>query len=141
MANDYDWFSGVYASTRTLIPKQETQLYFLARNTSQQSPTATTGSPQAGGPAARDIYTLGLRFQSLPGKFGGWDYDGELAGQLGNFYDAALGRRLDQRAFAAHVAGGYTLEQDALRRRGLGLEYNFSTGDSDPRTTMSTKLR
>lgn len=24
--NDYDWFSGIYASTKTLIPRQETQL-------------------------------------------------------------------------------------------------------------------
>src|SRR5215472_4615038 len=30
--NQHDLFSGIYASTSTLIPKQETQLYFLSRN-------------------------------------------------------------------------------------------------------------
>ncbi len=132
VANDYDWLSGVYSSTRTLIPKQETQLYFLARNTSPQSPTATTGSPQAGGPTARGIYTPGLRFQSLPGAFGPWDYEGEFAGQFGDFYDANVGRRIEQRAFATHVAGGYTWRENSVTPR-AGLEYNFSSGDSNPK--------
>lgn len=131
VANDYDWFSGVYASTRTLIPKQESQLYFLARNTSPESPAATDGSPQAGGPAARDIYTLGLRVKSLPGQFKGWDYDAELAGQLGNFYDGGLKQRLDHQAFAAHAGAGYTFEQAGWKPR-LGADYNFASGDSDP---------
>src|SRR5262249_25084906 len=34
--NDYDWFSGVYASTKK-IPKQTTEFYFLSRNTSAGS--------------------------------------------------------------------------------------------------------
>jgi len=129
VANDYDWFSGVYASTRTLIPKQETQIYFLARNTGPQSPTATTGIPQAGGPGARDIYTPGLRFKSLPDQFAGWDYDAELAGQFGRF--VATGKSLDHGAFAAHVAGGYSWK-DAWGKPRLGLEYNFASGDNNP---------
>ena len=36
--NDYDWFSGVYASTRK-IPRQVTEFYFLSRNTAQGSTT------------------------------------------------------------------------------------------------------
>lgn len=132
VVNDYDWFSGIYSSTRTLIPRQETQLYFLARNTSPQSPTATTASPQAGGPTARDIYTLGLRLRSLPEQFGPWDYEGEFAGQLGDVYDSTLDRRLSQRAFAVHAAGGYTWSKVSFTPR-AGLEYNFSTGDSNPK--------
>lgn len=131
VANDYDWFSGVYASTRTLIPKQESQIYFLSRNTSSKSPTATTGSPQTGGPTARDIYTLGLRFKSLPGQFDSWDYDGELAGQFGDFFEPALAKDLTHQAFAGHVAGGYTW-RDAWSTPRAGLEYNYATGDSDP---------
>jgi Alginate export len=131
VANDYDWFSGVYASTRTLVPKQETQLYLLARNTDAKSPTATTGRPQAGGPPARDIYTLGLRVKSLPGEFAGWDYDAELAGQFGNFYDPGLASRLGHEAFAAHIAGGYTCPHASWSPR-LGLEYNYASGDSNP---------
>ncbi|MFO1512444.1 MAG: alginate export family protein [Verrucomicrobiota bacterium] len=129
--NDYDWFSGLYASTRTIIPKQETQLYFLARNTGAQSPTATTGSPQAGGPTARDIYTAGFRIKSLPGQFGGWDYDAECAGQFGDFYDATLTNDLNHLAFAAHAGGGYTWTE-AMGTPRLGLEYNFASGDSNP---------
>jgi hypothetical protein len=131
VANDYDWFSGLYASTRTIIPKQETQLYFLARNTSAQSPTATTGSPQAGGPTARDIYTAGFRVKSLPGQFGGWDYDAECAGQFGSFYDATLTNDLNHLAFAAHAGGGYTWTETIGKPR-LGLEYNFASGDDNP---------
>lgn len=131
VANDYDWFWGAYASSRSLVPKQETQLYFLARNTGHDSPTATTGRPQAGGPGARDIYTVGLRIKSLPGQFGGWDYEAELAGQFGNFFDAGLGQRLEHEAFAAHLAGGYTWTQCQTAPR-LGLEYNYGSGDSHP---------
>jgi hypothetical protein len=129
--NDYDWFSGAYASTKTLIPKQETQLYFLARNTSGESPAAFDPIPPALAPLAgpRDIYTVGLRIKSTPGQFGRWDYSTELAGQFGRFADA--GQSLDQQAFAAHAAAGYTFAKTAGTPR-LGIEYNFSSGDSDP---------
>jgi hypothetical protein len=131
VANDYDWFSGVYASTRTFVPSQETQLYFLARNTGAASPAATTGRPQAGGPPARDIYTLGLRVKSLPGRFGGWDYDAELAGQFGDYFEPSLARRLAHEAFAAHAGGGYTWARAKTAPR-AGLEYNFASGDRNP---------
>lgn len=130
VANDYDWFSGVYASTRKLVPHQETQLFLLSRNTGDGSPTATTGSPQAGGPTARDIYTLGFRVKSLSGEFGGWDYEAEAAGQLGRVYDTKLAKSLDHRAYAAHVAGGHTWKDAWLSPR-AGLEYNFASGDHD----------
>lgn len=56
VANDYDWFSGVYASTRALCPKQETQVYVLARNTG-------TGSPRA---VDRPLIGLATRGTSTP---------------------------------------------------------------------------
>jgi hypothetical protein len=131
-SNDYEYFSGVYASTRTLVPRQETQLYFLARNTGLGSPTANAGAtPQAGGATPRDIYTIGLRVKSLPGQFGGWDYEAELAGQFGRYKETVSGPSLDHEAFAAHVAGGYTWKNTFGTPR-LGLEYNFASGDSDP---------
>ncbi len=120
-ANDYDTFSGLYASTKTLIPKQETQLYLLSRNVGPGSPTA---SP-------RDIYTIGLRVKSLPGQLGGWDYEAELAGQFGRYKFAAAGPSLDHEAFAAHIAGGYTCTKTTLTPR-LGLEYNYASGDGNP---------
>jgi hypothetical protein len=133
VANDYDIFSGIYASTRTLVPWQETQLYFLARNVSDQSPTAIGENLPSfmRGASPRDIYTIGARVKSLPGKLSGWDYDAELAGQFGDFKFAPASRELDQRAFAAHAAGGYTWAK-AFGTPRLGLEYNFSTGDGDP---------
>ncbi len=130
--NDYDWFSGIYASTRTLIPKQETQAYILARNTGPGSPTADAGAkPQPGGPPPRDIYTLGLRMKSLPGQYGNWDYGLEAAGQLGRYKDSVTGPSLDQEAWAAHVEGGYTWKSASLAPR-VGLAYSFATGDSNP---------
>lgn len=132
-ANDYDWFYGVYASTKSVCPKQVTDFYFLGRNTGRQSPnTISSGQPAfRQGATARDIYTFGLRFKSLPDAFGGWDYAGELAGQFGDFAPTATASRLDHRAYAAHVGGGYTWREAGGTPR-VGLEYNFASGDSDP---------
>jgi len=132
--NDYDWFSGIYGSTATWIPKQETQLYFLSRNASTKA-TTTTPDALSGRPAsARDIYTVGLRAKSLPGQWNGWDYAAELAGQFGDIKVAVPGvgtRRLDHEALAASVLGGYTWTETPGVPR-LGLEYNFSSGDHNP---------
>lgn len=131
--NDYDIFSGIYGSTTELLPWQESQLYFLSRNADRQSPNAIGENLPAfmRGASARDIYTVGARVKSLPGKLTGWDYSGEIAGQFGNFYSAANDERDEHRAFAAHVGGGYTWAK-AFGTPRVGLEYNYSTGDSDP---------
>jgi hypothetical protein len=133
VVNDYDVLSGIYASTRTLVPKQETEVYFLARNVGADSPYALGHNlpPFMTGASPRDIYTLGTRIKSLPGQFNGWDYETEIAGQLGNYHASPTSPRLDQRAFAAHVAGGYTFT-DACGSPRVGLEYNYSSGDSNP---------
>lgn len=67
VANDYDWFSGLHVTTKA-VPKQTTDLYFYSRNASVGSATALgVGLPAAlNGPAARDIYTFGLRGKSNP---------------------------------------------------------------------------
>ncbi|MHB8519236.1 MAG: alginate export family protein [Limisphaerales bacterium] len=140
LPNDYDWFSGVYASTRTLIPRQETQLYFLSRNVGLGSPTTIAAGlpPYATGVSPRDIYTIGLRVKSLPGQFGAWDYSGEIAGQFGHYKETApgapasvAGKNLDQEAMAAYAQLGYTWK-DAFASPRVGIEYNFSSGDSNP---------
>jgi hypothetical protein len=133
VANDYDWLSGVYASTTTLIPKQETQLYFLSRNASPKAPSAQTGS-LIGLPSARDIFIFGLRVKSLAGQWNGLDYGAELAGQIGSVNQPVPGvgnQRLDHEALAASIGGGYTWT-DAFGSPRVGLEYNFASGDSDP---------
>ena len=125
-ANHYDYFSGLYASTKTLIPKQETQFYFLARNVQSGSPTVIGAGqpPFLTGATSRDIYTIGARVKSLPGQFKGWDYEAELAGQFGRF------QNLSHEAFAAHVAGGYTWSKVWGTPR-AGLEYNYASGDDN----------
>lgn len=130
MPNDYDYFWGTYASSAALIDWQETQLYFLGRNAGLGSPTATTGNLQ---PLAtpRDIYTVGVRFKSLPERLNGWDYTLEAAGQFGRYKETAASPSLAQQAFAVAAVGGYTWKQCDLKPR-LGVEYDFSSGDSDP---------
>ncbi|MBM3881347.1 MAG: hypothetical protein FJ387_16745 [Verrucomicrobia bacterium] len=128
--NDYEYFYGLYASSRTVIPTQETQLYFLGRNAGLQSPSAQTGA-LAGLASPRDVYTVGARVKSLPGRLGSWDYAAEVAGQFGRFKDSAASPSLDHEAFAIHLGGGHTFKDGPWSPR-LGLEYNFATGDSDP---------
>jgi len=132
--NDYDWFSGVYASSTNLAPRQEAQIYFLSRDASAKAATAAAGSLY-NLPSARDIFTLGTRVKSLPGQWNGWDYTVEVAGQLGsiNLQVPPAGRhRLDHEALAASAACGFTWTEVVGAPR-LGLEYNFASGDADPR--------
>ena len=132
-SNDYEIFSGVHASTK-LIPKQTTDLYFLSRNVNTDAATVIGAGLPAflGGPAARDIYTIGTRWKSLPGEFGPWDYTVELMGQFGHYNDpAAPVKGLEHEAYAAFAAAGYTWANAAWKPR-VGLEYNFASGDSDP---------
>lgn len=131
-SDNYDTFSGVYASTRKLIPFQESQLYFLSRNVDEH-PLSEVNDKKGEYPAAspRDIYTVGARVKSLPGKLGGWDYEVEGAGQFGRYKSSNTSPSLDQRAFAVHAAGGYTFT-DLFGTPRVSLEYNYASGDSNP---------
>ncbi len=116
--SDHDWLFGIYGSSRAVIPIQETQLYFLSRNVSP-----------GGSTSPRDIYSIGTRVHSLPGKLDGWDYTVEVVGQFGSINQGGV-RRVQQ-AFATAVSGGHTWTNAPATPR-LGIEYDFSTGDSDP---------
>ena len=134
VANDYDFFSGLYA-TSTKVPKHLLDVYFLARNSSPQA-AAAVPSPQFPQPSARDIYTVGFRIKSKPLELGHWDYTVESAYQFGNFVDKRAGvntpaERLDQSAYMVTASGGYTFADFWATPR-LGIEYDFSSGDSDP---------
>src|SRR4029079_18458552 len=127
VANDYDWFSGAYATCLTLVPKNIVDVYFLARNSSKQAISAEP-RPQFPQPSARDIYTVGFRLKSKPGEIGNWDYSLETAGQFGNYKDLRLGansQRLDQQAYMAVLQAGYTFSDTWASPR-LGLEYSYS---------------
>jgi hypothetical protein len=130
-----DWFSGIYASTRALVPKTELQFYFLSDNASAGSAKKVTTSVKGNSP--RDIYTVGTRFQTLPGQLQGWDLNGEFDGQFGDFEYAPRtpgvinGHRLDHRAYATHIEGGYTFAETDFKPR-LGLGFDYASGDGNP---------
>jgi hypothetical protein len=130
-----DWFSGVYGSTRSLVPRTEVQLYFLADNANANSPKHVTTYGKGNSP--RDIYTIGSRFQTLPGQLHGWDLNGEFAGQFGDFEYApgtpgvVNGQRLDHLAYATHIEGGYTFSKTDFKPR-LALGFDYASGDNNP---------
>jgi hypothetical protein len=139
VSNDYDYFSGIYAGSKTLIPNQETEIYVLSRNASRFSPTATAGAPVAGGPSARDIYSVGFRIKSLPDRLKGWDYSAEFIQQFGSVNLGGAAGRVTQDAMAANVTGGYTFKRVFGEPR-IGLQYNYSSGDNNPADGKSETL-
>jgi hypothetical protein len=139
-SDSHDKFSGIYASTRALIPFQESQLYFLARNTDPHPNGEAAEKPVQYPPASpRDIYTVGTRVRSLAGALDGWDYVFEGLYQFGRFEFTNTAPSLTQNAFAVHVVGGYTWSETALSPR-VGLEYNYGSGDSNPKDTSHGTL-
>ena len=132
VANDYDWLSGVYATTAK-VPKNTLDVYFFSRNSSA-SAIAAEPRPQFPQPSARDIYTIGGRLKSLPGQMGNWDYSLEGAYQFGDFRDYRLGAsspRLAQSAFMVVAQAGYTFT-NAWGHPRLGAVYSYGSGDSNP---------
>jgi len=135
VSNDYDFFSGVYATTKK-VPKITLDAYFLARNANARASTSQPTSlfPL---PSSRDIYSVGTRLKSNPEDWGNWDFTGEYVAQFGHYNDprlaaATLPTSLEHQAFAAYTGFGYTWKDSALTPR-VGLEYNFASGDSDAR--------
>jgi len=130
-----DWFSGVYGSTRSLVPKTELQLYFLADNATADSPRHVTTYGRGNSP--RDIYTIGSRFQTLPGQLNGWDLNGEFAGQFGDFQygtgtpGVVNGQRLNHLAYATHIEGGYTFKKMDFKPR-FAIGFDYGSGDGNP---------
>jgi hypothetical protein len=133
MWNDYSLFSGLHISTKQ-IPKNTAEVYFFARNEGIGVATANPGAVlpfQTAAPVARDIYTLGARFKSIPGELGNFDYTIEGAYQLGNWRQSLASERIDHEAYAFMANVGYTFAE-AFGKPRLALEYAFGSGDSDP---------
>src|SRR6266404_2161069 len=131
--NDYEWFSGMYA-TSTKVPKNALDVYFFARNASPQA-AAAVPSPQFPQPSARDIYTIGGRLKSQPGEWHGFDYLLDGAYQFGDYRDTRLpggvnSPRMAHSAFMAVGQAGYTFA-DAWASPRLGVEYDYGSGDSN----------
>jgi len=132
VSNDYENFSGVWASTAK-VPHHALDLLFLSRNASGDAPIAVS-QPQVPLPSPRDIYSIGTRLRSKPGDFGGWDYTLDAIGQFGNFRDLRAGApagRLDHQAYAYVANFGYTFNDCPAKPR-LAIEYSHASGDSNP---------
>jgi hypothetical protein len=121
-ANNYDWFSGLYGSTRRILPWQDTDIFILARNVGLRSASM-------GGCGPRDIYTIGTRWKSLPDRLRNWDYSFEAAGQFGSIVQNGI--RRDHRAYALNVSAGHAWNNVFGAPR-LGAGYDFGSGDSNP---------
>ena len=135
-SNGHDWFSGIYASSDKLLPWQESQIYFLSRNADASAVSAEAMDVPGTPTTARDIYTFGFRFKSLPGQLGGWDYSLEAAGQLGSIYNSTLKTRLDQQAYAVFAGAGYTWKNVWAAPR-LGVGFEGGSGDSNSKDGKS----
>lgn len=127
-SDSHDKFTGLYGSTRTLIPFQESQVYFLARNTDPHPAYEAAEKPvQYPLASPRDIYTIGTRIKSLPGKLDGWDYAIEAAYQFGRFEASTTSPELSQDAYALHVRCSGRLLRHRPASNG-NLRANFITG-------------
>lgn len=130
VSNDYDYLSGIYAGTTKLMPWQETQVYFLARNYGVKGPNAIAPGEPGSPTTQRDIYTLGTLWKSETEAFGGWDYSVEAALQFGSVFNAAQNDRLDQQSHALFASGGY-IWKNAWWGPRLGLGYEYGSGDGN----------
>lgn len=131
VSNDYDNLSGIYASTPVLMPWQDTQFYFLARNSGPQAVNSGSNGIPASPSTQRDIYTVGTLWKSRPDALEGWDYSMELAYQFGSVYNQALADRLDQQSYGIFLNAGYTWKCVPATPR-LGISYEHGSGDGDP---------
>jgi hypothetical protein len=123
-------FSALYANTKNWLPKHSLQFYFIARNVDSTAPNITV--PLNNIPSPRDIYTAGGRIESFTNAVPGWDYNVEGAYQFGRFKNTLTSPSLRQDAFATHIAAGHTWFDVTMQPR-VGLEYNFSSGDDNPK--------
>ena len=146
-ANSQDRFSGAYFNFPTLSAKDIVEAYFYARNVSRGIITDDwSGVPAPFRfPAPQDLYTGGLRWKSKPGSYGAWDYGAELMYQFGNrtavfpattVVAARTAPRLDHKAYAAVLQGGYTWADSKMTPR-LGVLYSYGSGDKNSTDTKS----
>lgn len=99
-------FHGLYYTDWQLIPNTQFEAYWLFRHESNIDD---------------EIHTLGSRFDT---QLGDWDFNGELAGQWGDY------GALDHEAMMAHIEVGYTVQ--AFNQSRFAVAYNYGSGDDDP---------
>ncbi len=129
----HDRLAGAYFSTQDWLD-QNTEFYLFYRN---HDNSVNNGQPQ-------ETWTPGVRFKSMPGKYGNWGYELELAGQAGEVAVPQSGttptRSIDHLAFASHLQGSYTWN-DLAFKPALGALYDFASGDSSPTDAKDTSFQ
>jgi len=108
---------GLNAKINRLVPNGLVEAFVFWRLT----PGLKT---EAGAPGRLDEKTIGTRLSGLIAK--AWDYDTEVAGQLGHLGTDRIG------AWAWTGIGGYTFRNLRPRTR-LFAEFDFASGDSNPK--------
>ncbi len=112
-----DNLHGLYGGIENVVPKSVLEPYLFWRVTRNLR-------TELGQPGNRDFKTVGVRGTgSLPARF---DYNVEMAWQTGSLGADRI------RAWAGHWQLGYTLAGAQWKPR-LIAEYNFATGDRNPR--------
>jgi hypothetical protein len=142
-SNSQDHFSGAYFNFPTLAKNEIVEAYLYARNVERGIATDAAFWSNVPAPfrfpGAQDLYTAGLRIKSKPLAYNAWDYGVELMYQFGNrtavfpattVAVALAAPRLDQRAYAAVLQGGYTWTEQAWQPR-LALIYSYASGDKN----------
>lgn len=146
-SNSQDHFSGAYFNFPTLLKNEITEAYFFARNVERGIATDNwSGVPAPFRfPGAQDTYTAGLRVKSKPNTYDPFDYGFELMQQFGNRTAvfpatapaaALTAPRLDHKAYAAVLQGGYTWTENTRQPR-LALIYSYGSGDKSATDTKS----
>ncbi len=105
-------FGGLYFSTTALLPKGTTT-DFYALGLHEEYAAGDT-----------NFATLGSRVKADVTQTGGWDFETEMAVQVGEVKDKDLA------AFAGHWGLGHVWTTSAWKPR-LFFEYNFATGDGN----------
>ena len=140
-SNSQDVFSGLYFNFPTLASKEIVEAYVYNRTVSRGIATDNWTGVAAPFrfPAPQDLSTAGLRIRSKPLAYGAWDYGMELMHQFGDRTAVApaasvavanASPRLDQKAWAAVLQGGYTLTEHAWQPR-LAVLYSYASGDKN----------
>jgi hypothetical protein len=146
-SNQQDTFSGAYFNFPALASREIVEAFIYRRTVSRGILTDNWSGVAAPFrfPAPQDLFTAGIRLRSKPLAYQAWDYGVELMHQFGDrtavfpataIAVAAIAPRLDQKAWAAVLQGGYTWTEHAWQPR-LGVFFSYASGDRNPADASS----
>ncbi|MEL7000787.1 MAG: alginate export family protein, partial [Pseudomonadota bacterium] len=112
--SDAQWFWGLYATGRDLVPGGNLDLYYLGFR--DDAGAFVQGTQE------EERHSLGIRYF---GRDAGWDWNAEALYQFGSFGSG------DIRAWTVATNSGFTFASVPWSPR-LGLSMNVASGDDDP---------